>query len=186
MSAADREKWNARYRDGEPLRAPSKVLLALEALLPRSGRALDVAGGAGRHAIWLSQRGLHVTLADVADEALALARAEAARVGVALETRAIDLEAEPFPAGPWDLVLSFHYLHRPLFPAFAAALAAFGTLVVVQPTRANLARHPRPGSAFVLEEGELPGLVRGLEVVRYDEGWLEEGRHEARVVARRT
>jgi hypothetical protein len=35
-----------------------------------------------------------------------------------------------------------------------------------------------------LDEGELPALVEGLEVLRYEEGWLEEGRHEARVVAR--
>jgi hypothetical protein len=37
----------------------------------------------------------------------------------------------------------------------------------------------------VLEDGELPSLVRGLEIVRLEEGWLAEGRHEARVVARR-
>jgi hypothetical protein len=37
----------------------------------------------------------------------------------------------------------------------------------------------------VLEERELPTLMHGLEVLHYQEGWLESGRHEARVVARR-
>jgi tellurite methyltransferase len=37
----------------------------------------------------------------------------------------------------------------------------------------------------VLEDGELPRLISGLETVRYEEGWLESGRHEARLVARR-
>ena len=38
----------------------------------------------------------------------------------------------------------------------------------------------------LLEDGELPGLVRGLEILKYEEGWTEEGQHEARLVARRT
>jgi hypothetical protein len=120
MSDADRLKWNARYREEAPPRAVSAVVRAVEDLLPRRGRALDVAGGAGRHAVWLAQRGLTVTLADVADEGLERAREAAAGAGVAVETVAVDLEAAPLPAGPWDLILCFHYLHRPLFASFAA------------------------------------------------------------------
>jgi hypothetical protein len=37
----------------------------------------------------------------------------------------------------------------------------------------------------VLEDGELPGLLGGLELLRSEEGWQESGRHEARAVARR-
>jgi SAM-dependent methyltransferase len=184
MSDADRLKWNARYREEAPPRAVSAVVRAVEDLLPRRGRALDVAGGAGRHAVWLAQRGLTVTLADVADEGLERAREAAAGAAVAVETVAVDLEAAPLPAGPWDLILCFHYLHRPLFASFAASLAPGGVLVAVQPTLANLARHPKPGAAFLLAEGEMRGLVAPLAIVQYDEGWLEEGRHEARVVAR--
>ena len=53
------------------------------------------------------------------------------------------------------------------------------------PTRSNLRRHPHPREAFLLDDGELPSLVGDLEVVSYEEGWLDEGRHEARLVARR-
>ncbi len=67
----------------------------------------------------------------------------------------------------------------------AAVLAPGGLLVAAHATRTNLERHPRPGPDHVLEEGELPRLVRGLELVRSEEGWLESGRHEARVVARK-
>jgi SAM-dependent methyltransferase len=148
--------------------------------LPRRGRALDAAGGAGRHTLWLASRGLDVTLVDVSDVAVTLARA----AGIA-DARVWDLEEQGAPPGPWDLILSFHYLHRPLFAAYAEALAPGGMLVVVQPTRRNLERHPRPPAPFLLDEGELPRLVPGLELLRYDEGWLEEGRHEARLLARR-
>jgi SAM-dependent methyltransferase len=185
MAESDRERWNARYREPREAPEPSPFLAALGDLLPRRGRALDVAGGSGRNALWLARRGLAVTLADVSDVALALASAAAGAEGLALATVRVDLEEAPLPAGPWDLVLCTYFLHRALFAAFPAALAPGGVLVVAHATRRNLERHARPGPAHVLEDGELPRLVTGLEVLRYDEGWLESGRHEARIVARR-
>lgn len=185
MATADRDRWNARYREEAPPGAPSPFVLALEPLLPRRGRALDVAGGAGRHALWLARRGLEVTLADVSDVALALAAERALAERLPLTAVRIDLEAAPLPAGPWDVVLCAYFLHRPLLAALPAALAPGGLLAVAHATRSNLKVHPRPGPDHVLEDGELATLVRGLEVVSYEEGWLESGRHEARLVARR-
>ena len=108
-----------------------------------------------------------MTLADLSGVALALARREAARAGLPRRTLAIDLEAEPLPPGRWDPILCVDFLWRPLFKAIAAELARGGLLVVVHPTRSNLRRHTRPGPRHLLEDGELPGLVRGLEVLRY-------------------
>lgn len=185
MSLAERTKWDARYLAAPPSFTPSPILAALDALLPRSGRALDVGGGAGRNALALARRGLDVTLADISPVGLDLARAEAERAGLRLATIALDFEHDPPPAGPWDLIVQLHYLHRPLFALYPALLAPGGLLVVVHPTRRNLERHPKPGPDFLLDDGELPGLVSSLEIVRYDEGWTDEGRHEARLVARR-
>lgn len=185
MPERDRERWNARYLAEEDVPAPSPFLLSLDDVLPRRGRALDVAGGSGRHALWLVRRGLDVTLADVSDVALARASAKARLDGLALRTSETDLEVSPLPRGPWDLVVCTYFLHRPLFAELAAELAPGGWLVVAHATRRNLERHPRPGPAHVLEEGELARLLHGLELVRLEEGWLESGRHEARAVARK-
>ena len=69
MGEGDRERWNARYLEEAETPPPSPFLLALDGVLPRRGRALDVAGGSGRNALWLARRGLDVTLADVSDVA---------------------------------------------------------------------------------------------------------------------
>ena len=186
MSQTDCKKWDARYRRrGAKSDEPSPLLLSLEELLPRRGRALDVAGGAGRHAVWLARRGLDVTLTDISAEGIRLARRRAAAAGVKISTRRIDLTRRRLPPGPWDAIVSFYYLQRSLFDQFATALAPGGLLVFAQPTVTNLQRHPQPGRRFLLDDGELPALVRGLEIIDYDEDWFESGRHEARVVARR-
>jgi tellurite methyltransferase len=181
----DRSRWNARYAGEDAIPAPSPFVLSLDDVLPRHGRALDVGGGTGRHALWLARRGLDVTLVDVSDVALARAAAAARAEGLGLETLHADVVAGGLPPGPWDVILCIYFLHRPLFAAFPGALAPGGWLVAAHATRTNLERWPRPGPRHVLDDGELPGLVRGLEAVVNVEGWLEGGRHEARVVARR-
>ena len=154
--------------------------------MPVEGRALDLAGGAGRHAVWLAERGLYVTLTDISDVAIAKARQRAERAGVEITAEERDLEAAGPPSGEWDVVVIIHYLDRDLLSRCDELLAPGGLLVFAQPTERNLERFERPGRRFLLEEGELAGLLPpSLEVVRLDEGWLEDGRHEARVVARR-
>ncbi len=185
MSEADRHRWNARYAEPAREREPSAFLRSLEDRLPASGRALELAGGAGHEAVWLARRGLDVTLLDVSDVALGQAAEAARAAGVVLHTQRWDAEAEPLPPGPFGLVLCLNFLWRPLFAELPRVLAPGGLLVFAQPTRGNLARHAHPSARFLLEDGELPRLLEGWELLSYTEGWTEEGRHEARVVARR-
>src|SRR6188768_343879 len=107
MPLFDQQKWDAKYAAADEIpREPSAVFRSLDGLLPKSGRAIDVAGGAGRNAIWLAQRGLEVTIADVSPRGLELAAARAREAGVNIDFLQTDLEDGPFPAGPWDLILS--------------------------------------------------------------------------------
>ena len=184
MADGDRERWDARWRAATGRAEPSPFLVALDAMLPRAGAALDVAGGAGRNGVWLARRGLDVVCADVSPVGLVVARERAAAAGVALRTMAVDLETEPLPPGPFELIVVIDFLHRPLLTAVPDALAAGGLFVMAQPTRTNLTRNAHPSARFLLDDGELPRLVVGLEVVRYDEGWFGD-RHEARLVARK-
>jgi SAM-dependent methyltransferase len=179
-----RERWNARYLAGEHAGpSPSRIFTDLERFLPTPGRGLDVAGGVGRHAIWLAQRGWQMTVADISPVALAMAQERARDAGVTLQPMERDLERLGVPPGSWDLIVCFHFLWRPLLQQVAAALSERGRIVVVQPTRKNLERHPRPGPAFLLEEGELRQILAPLAIVHYEETWTSEGRHEAIAVA---
>ncbi|WNG39507.1 class I SAM-dependent methyltransferase [Archangium violaceum] len=184
MSEQDRQRWNTRYREQAGTGEPSGFLRSLADQLPSTGRALDVAGGAGHEALWLARRGLDVTLADISDVALERAGEAAREAGVGLRLQRLDVEVEPLPSGPFDVVLCLNFLWRPLFAEFPKVLAPGGLLVFAQPTQSNLQRHAHPSARFLLEDGELPRLIQGLEIVSYTEGWTEAGRHEARLVAR--
>lgn len=190
MGRFDRDKWDERYRARrlEP-RSPqaSSWLDDIADALPRTGRALDVAGGAGRNGLWLARQGLDTTVADVSPVGLALAAERAEAEGLRLHTLEVDLAEAPFPAGPWDVIASFLYLQRALFPAMVDALSPGGWLVFLQPTVTNLERHAKPPQRFLLEPGELAALLAPLpiEIVRLEETWHASGHHEARLLARR-
>lgn len=185
MSLDERLRWNARYAAGSAPARPARAVTALGRLLPRRGRALDVAGGAGRHAVWLAKRGLRVTVVDVSREGLALARRKARAAGVALRTVERDLDVAGVPRGPWDLILVVRWLQRDVWRRLPRFLAPGGVLAIVHPTRRNLRRHAHPGFRHLLRPGELAGLFTGLRILRSAETWDADGRHEAVLVARR-
>jgi 2-polyprenyl-3-methyl-5-hydroxy-6-metoxy-1,4-benzoquinol methylase len=108
-----REDWNARYAQKELLwTAEPNRLLAAEVASLEPGRALDVACGEGRNAVWLAERGWRVTGVDFADVALTKAAELAAARGVEVEWVPADvLEYEP-PARSFDLVVVL-YLQLP-------------------------------------------------------------------------
>jgi ubiquinone/menaquinone biosynthesis C-methylase UbiE len=79
----DRTYWNDRYQD-ESFRLPaepSRPLGEFADSLP-DGRALDVATGTGRNALFLAERGNEVDAVDVSDVALRAARERAAERGL--------------------------------------------------------------------------------------------------------
>lgn len=182
----DAARWDARYGDGDAPRAPATTVVDHAADLA-PGRALDVAGGAGRHARWLAGRGWDVTLVDVSPVGVALARQRAQEAGVAITTVVRDLAAGPLPSGPFDLVVVVAFLDRAVLEQVPRVLAPGGRLLFVHPTVANLDRHDRPPRRFLLDPGEISTIADrlGLDVEVCGERWSADGHHEACLLARR-
>ena len=179
----DRDHWNQRYTDRPWPTDPSPWLMDNAEFLTTPGRALDIAGGTGRNAIWLASRGWDVTITDVSSVAIDLAATRARSCDLIVHTVEADLASGQVPHGPWDAILLFHYLDRSLFPTFPSLLRPGGIVIGSLSTTRNLERNDRPPLPYLLEEGELPGLTQGLELIAYDESWKSE-HHDARFVAR--
>ena len=154
MSTEDRQKWDQIHRGrGFFPTSPSSLLTAKADYLPapdHAARAIDIAGGSGRHALWMAEHGFDATLLDISEVGLQIAREEADARGLHIATVCADLEEQPLPTGPWHVILSFHYLQRSLITQFATQLAPGGVLFFVQPTVRNLERHDRPSQRFLL------------------------------------
>src|SRR4029450_5758090 len=79
---------------------PSSWLVAHAHLLPQSGRALDVACGSGRHALWLAERGLNARAIDRDADLIEALNAEAMRRDLPLRAEVVDLESDTFQFTP--------------------------------------------------------------------------------------
>lgn len=128
--------WNRRYADSEqtPLAAPSAPLRhAVANVTP--GRALDLACGLGRHAIWLAANGWHVDAVDGSHVAIAQLMSDSQSTGCHewITPTLTDLEAEPptfiITENHYDLILDFFFLHRPLFEAIRIGIRPGGLFV---------------------------------------------------------
>lgn len=173
MDAAD---WNRRYDEWELVwsAGPNQFLAAEVAGLP-AGRALDLACGEGRNALFLAEQGWRVTAVDFSDVALDKARRVAAERGVSVDWVLADLlEYEP-EGEAWDLVLVC-YLQLPaderrgVLARASHAVAPGGSILVIGHDVENLttdAHGPRD-PAVLLTPDAVTGELRGLHVERAD------------------
>jgi len=141
----DRDQWNERYRTPRLVwtSEPNRFLRELgDDLTP--GRALDLACGEGRNAVWLAESGWTVTGVDFSAVGLDKARQLAAERRVEVDWIEADLRTWQPPPAAFDLV-ALLYLHLPaaelerVLRAAAGAVAPGGTLFLVGHHRANVA-----------------------------------------------
>jgi tellurite methyltransferase len=183
-----RTKWNERWRERIDRPAePDPWLCKVFPLLP-GGKALDLASGKGRNALFLAEKGMSVTALDISEEALEQLAKEAGHRGLKVEILRIDLEADTrLPRDSFDVVLDFFFLYRPLFPQLLQAVRQGGVAVVRTFSRAGFFPGGPGNPEFVLHPGELLETFKGWEVLCHEEG-LEPSRKGgslAGIVARR-
>ena len=118
MSDADRARWNAKYVAGEYAgRTHATPLLTVWIdRLPR-GRALDVACGRGRNAIYLAANGYSVDAVDISGVALERARERADTEGVDVNWIVADLDHHDVEREAYDVVVVARFLSRPADPS---------------------------------------------------------------------
>jgi len=172
MSESRREHWDRRYRDGgvAPVLAappPYPAFAPIAHLLPTSGRALEIACGRGRGAVWLASRGLECWGVDISAVAIDLARTLAEQSGVADRCRfdVFDLDAG-LPAGePVDLVLSHLFWDPRLDRALVARLVPGGLLAVAVRSEADAGPEEFPDGTRRARRGELANAFGQLELL---------------------
>lgn len=170
MSDDERERWDRRYGEGAytPRTHPSPFLVEWLPRIP-IGRALDVATGTGRNALYLAEQGFEVTAVDVSAVAVDRGREEAAGRGLDIDWVVADLDSDPLPGDDYDLVTVFRYRNPRVWPRLAEALAPDGWVVVEHHLRTHRDAAGPSSEDFRLEPGELLRAFADLRVVHYSE-----------------
>jgi SAM-dependent methyltransferase len=193
MERDEKLRWNRKY--GEASHAslePESFLVSAYSEFVAGfppGDALDLAGGAGRHALWLAQRGWKVKLIDISEAGVELADEKArSLLPVApgsVTTEVLDLKSvQTLGVDHYELVLVFFYLQRNLFPALIQALKPGGFLIYQTyfSDQQSLPGGPRD-PAYLLNPNELREAFRTLQILHYRE--RSSNRATAELVARK-
>lgn len=101
---AEKARWNVSYRTGIGFTKAPNQFLAKTVAEVEPGRALALAMGQGRNAVYLASKGWTVTGVDMSDEGIQQARAAAADAGVKLEAVVANVDEYDFGEAQWDLV----------------------------------------------------------------------------------
>ena len=178
MKRDEKTLWNRKYRERSHMALePDPFLVSaytelLEGSAP--GTALDVAGGVGRHALWLADRGWQVKLVDISENGIELARKNSPST---VELEVLDLQkVRDLGRAKYDLVIVFFYLQRSLFPALMKALKPGGLLIyktytLEQQRFSGGPSHP----VHLLKPNELLRAFASLRILRYHETVRERG-----------
>ena len=136
------------------------------------GPVLDVACGAGRHAILFAERGFEVYAVDRDDQALP---GSIRFVKADLE----DASPWPWPGKRFAAIVVTNYLHRPLFPRLVESLEP-GAVLIYETFMLGNERYGRPSNPnFLLRPGELLEVFAALGVVAFEQGTVERPKKAA-------
>jgi len=174
-SEEQRAHWDLKYEQGLPsLTEPDPFFIsAYEKFVaqssPQAGTALDLAGGVGRHALWLARRNWQVTVVDVSDVAMRKLNQAAIEQNVKLDLLVGDASDYKFEPAHFDLILLFYHLDRSLFPKIVYALKPGGLLICKMSLRWKSDGMSTPAGTGPLEKNELPTLVPDLHILHHRE-----------------
>jgi len=178
LSRDDQIRWDQQHADSPRTEQPSSFLREIIESgsweIPRD-RALDIACGKGRNALFLAEQGFDVVAIDISSVALEEGRRLAREQSLSISWQQADLEQVRLPENRFDLIVNFNYLQRPLIPQLKAALKSGGHVIFETYLIGQQAiGHPK-NPDYLFAHNELLDHFRELRVLYYREGKFRAG-----------
>ena len=180
---ADQKRWDERFGRKEFTlgKEPNSFLKKHIHLLPK-GKALDIASGEGRNAVFLAQHGFEVDAVDISEKGLKKAQRLAREKGVKINTILIDLDQYPIEKERYDLIINLYFLKRRLIPRIKKGLKKGGRVIFetyILEHRILGTEGPKQ-AIFFLKPNELLRLFKDFRILFYREGiFKEDGKKKA-------
>jgi tellurite methyltransferase len=175
---SDQKRWDKRFMGQEfALGKKANAFLRRHIGLFQKGKALDIATGEGRNAIFLAQHGFDVDAVDISEMGLKKAANLAKEMGVKIYTFQADLDNFQIEKDQYDLIANFYFLNRRLIPKIKRGLRKGGKIIFetyLNEQRTLNTRCPKNPKYF-LQPNELLKLFKGFRILLYREGIYKEG-----------
>jgi SAM-dependent methyltransferase len=171
----NRARWDRKYEEGLPsLTVPDPFFVsAYERLVdqsfPNAGRALDLAAGLGRHALWLADRGWRVNAVDISEVAIGKLSQAAGQLNLKINLFTIDAAEYDFRPAQFDLIVLYYHLDRSLFPKIVSALNPGGLFICKIAADWGSEITSAKTNFKPIDRNEIVSLVPDLEVIDHHE-----------------
>ncbi|MCM2323326.1 MAG: methyltransferase domain-containing protein [Oligoflexia bacterium] len=171
-SEDDRRRWDTLYSTRTYVFGKEPAAFLRDNIGQLSvGKALDLAMGEGRNAVYLAKKGFSVDGVDISEVALQKARRLASENKVSITAINADLSAYTIRPETYQLIVNIDYLQRSLIPQIRRGLKRGGIVVFETYTVEHLknanGQHMRRD--YLLERGELRRFFRDYEILVYRE-----------------
>lgn len=170
-----RSHWDLKYEQGLPsLEKPDPFYLSsfdqfVANSFPSGGTALDLAGGIGRHALWLAKRNWQVTVVDISEVAIRKLDQKARQLDLTLDLFALDAKEYQFKPAHFDLIVMFYHFDRDICPRVLSTLKAGGFLICKSSLSWDCYVGADPASIRPLGRSEILSMLPGLRVMHHQE-----------------
>lgn len=175
---SDQTRWNDRFgKKGFVLGKEPNPFLKKHLHLLSKGKALDLAAGEGRNAVYLAQHGFEVDAVDISEKGLRKARKLAREKGVKINLFLVDLDPYQIQKERYDLITNFYFLNRRLIPRIKKGIKKGGKVMF----ETYLLEHRTLGTGgpqqakYFLKPNELLSLFNDFRILFYREGVFREG-----------
>ena len=175
---ADQKRWDRKFGTKEFAlgKEPNAFLKKHIRLLPK-GKALDIATGEGRNAVFMAEHGFEVDAVDISEKGLRKAQKLARLKGVKMDTFLVDLDQYQIEKERYDLIADFYFLKRRLIPRIRKGLKKGGKVIF----ETYLLEHRTLGTEgpkqakYFLKPNEPLRLFKNFRILFYREGIFREG-----------
>ncbi len=170
MTTSNKNKWDLRYLHADHVQYPVAEILSENAfLLPKTGKALDLACGMGANALFLAHHGLVTDAWDSSDVAIKKLNVFANGKKLPLTPKVLDIKPVHLKAASYDVIVISKFLDRDLCAKITDSLKPGGLIFYQTFTQEKTTLQGPNNPDFLLAKKELLNLFSRLNVVYYRE-----------------
>ena len=174
--------WDEKHTNSCDLKKPPSRFLVeqIERLSP--GRALDLATGSGRNAIYLARNGYKVDAIDYSGVAVSQLKYFVNQQSLPVSVQQEDLTTFRIPGVTYDLIINFNYLERSLIPQMIKGLKP-GGMILFETYTIEQPRYGKPHNPeYLLKPNELIKSFKELQIIYYHER-VDHSSEETKAIA---